>query len=279
MKAEERYRSIIEVSNIGAWEYDIDKDRLWLSPKNFSMLGYENEEKHCEPEEGLDAWKQYLHPDDRERAFNRFRDYIAGDLKETYEDQFRLLHKNGSPVWVFLRGRILKNPDGTLSNSFLGTHIDITDRILYEEKIKESDLYHRSLLETIPDLIFVVDRKGRFLDYNATEQNLYVNKEKFLGYNIKEIFPEEIVFSHQQATERSFKENRPVEFQYSLFENGSKRDFSSKVAAFGREKVITIVRDISERESNIRKLENLLKIKEQQNKNLSRRKLSAQHTP
>jgi len=268
-KAEERYRSIIEVSNIGAWEYDIERDELWLSPKNFSMLGYDREEKHYDPGDGLDAWKNNLHPDDRENAFNKFQDYISGDLNETYEDQFRLLHKNGSPVWVFLRGRILKNPDGTLSNSFLGTHIDITDRILYEEKIKESDLYHRSLLETIPDLIFVVDRKGRFLDYNATEQNLYVNKDEFLGYSIEEIFPEEIAFSHQQATERSFKENKPVEFQYSLFENGSKRDFSSKVTAFGREKVITIVRDISERESNIRKLEKLLKIKEQQNKKLS----------
>lgn len=268
-KTEERYRSIIEVSDIGAWEYEIDQGELWLSMENFALLGYDMDEIQYEPEEGLDIWKNNLHPEDCERALRKFENYVTGDLKGTYEDQFRLLKKDGTSLWVLLRGRALNNPDGTTSRTILGTNIDITDRKAYEERIKESDLYHRSLLETIPDLIFVLDREGRFLDYNASTENLYVNKNEFLGYSIKEIFPKEIAFSHQEATKRTLKENRPVEFQYSLFENGSKREFSSKVAAFGRDKVITVVRDISERENNIRKLENLLKIKEQQNQKLS----------
>lgn len=266
---EERYRSIIEVSDIGAWEYDIEKNHIWLSPETFSMLGYEPEKVDYNPGDGVDIWKDNLHPDDSRRAFEKFSKYLKGDLKKTYQDQFRLQHKNGSSVWVLMRARALSNPDGTRSKTILGTHIDITDRKLYEEKIKESELYHRSLLKTIPDLIFVLDREGKFLDYNATEDNLYIDGKDFLGRRVQEIFPDDIALSHLNATELAFTKNGPVEFQYSLFENGSKREFSSKVAAFGQDKVITVVRDISERISNIRKLEDLLHIKEKQNKKLS----------
>ena len=104
-----RYKSIIAVSNTGAWEYHRDTDYLWCSPEYFSMLGYNIAGFEMSGKANLkETWIDLLHPEDRVRAANHFAEYLKNGSIGMYENYFRLSHKNGSWVWIWSRGQTLR---------------------------------------------------------------------------------------------------------------------------------------------------------------------------
>ncbi len=134
---EERYRSIISVSNTGAWEYDLETRTLWCSPEYFEMLGYKEEDFANLGHRGHKIWEELLHPDDFEKAREVFINYYTGDMNEAYENYFRLVHKKGHSVWIWSRAKNLRNTDGSPSSKILGTHIDITETKLAEIELRK----------------------------------------------------------------------------------------------------------------------------------------------
>ncbi|NNU33061.1 PAS domain-containing protein [Mucilaginibacter sp. S1162] len=113
--SEERYKSIIDVSNTGAWEYDLDTQRVWYSAQYFSMLGIDKPEGVWEDTEGM-SWVSRLHPDDRERAVQIFDKFLSEDTTELYESFFRMRHANGGWVWIWSRAKRLHDKDGNITN-------------------------------------------------------------------------------------------------------------------------------------------------------------------
>jgi PAS domain S-box-containing protein len=96
-EAEERYRTLVE--QIPAVTY-IDKvtdgpdESIYTSPQIQELLGYT-------PEEWLtnELWPKRIHPDDRERILAADERFEAGD-GEPFSEEYRLLAKDGSVVWV-----------------------------------------------------------------------------------------------------------------------------------------------------------------------------------
>ena len=151
-KSEERYRSIITVSNTGAWEYNRETDFLWCSPEYFTMLGHDPEDYAMTGQNNLQhLWIDFLHPEDRERAPAFFTDYLNTGSKGMYEQHFRMRHKDGHWVWILSRGKTLSNPDGTLTNLTLGTHINISEKKLAEQEHNklQSQLYQAQKMESV----------------------------------------------------------------------------------------------------------------------------------
>jgi PAS domain S-box-containing protein len=147
-ESEERYKSIISVSNTGAWEYHSDSDYTWCSPEYFSMLGLDHADFDMTGNKNIkEIWTELLHPDDVEIARTRFRDYLQNGSVGIYENYFRMRHANGSWVWIWSRGQSLRDAKGNVTNLTLGTHIDITETRQAEEKIRESEVRFREVLE------------------------------------------------------------------------------------------------------------------------------------
>lgn len=138
-QSEERYRSIIAVSNTGAWEYHLDRNFVWCSPEYFTMLGYDPAQFDISGRENLvEVWKSLLHPDDRDQASAIFAEFLRNGAVGLYENHFRLRHSDGSWAWIWSRGRLLPNSQGEgNSRLIVGTHINITDRKRAEEERAE----------------------------------------------------------------------------------------------------------------------------------------------
>jgi len=135
-QSEERYRSLIAVSETGCWEYNRESGVEWCSPEYFRMLGLDPGDFPMDGRSNLkDAWLDLLHPDDRERADRCFADYIADGSSSMYENTFRIRHADGRWLWILSRGRTLRAEDGSPTAMTLGTHIDITRQKLAEERI------------------------------------------------------------------------------------------------------------------------------------------------
>jgi signal transduction histidine kinase len=93
----------------------------------------------------LEAWEMLLHPEDREHAFARVDAYLEGQLPN-YELEHRLRHKDGSYRWILARGVALR-PAGGVPTRMVGSHVDITDRRLVEERLRRvnADLAQREI--------------------------------------------------------------------------------------------------------------------------------------
>lgn len=142
--SEERFRSIIAVSNTGGWEYHRDRDYLWCSPEYFAMLGHDSAEFAMDGSSNLaETWINLIHPDDREKAFGHFAEYLANGSKGMYENYFRMKHRDDRWIWIWSRGQTLRDSAGKLTEITVGTHIDITQHKFYEDKLKLSERTYR----------------------------------------------------------------------------------------------------------------------------------------
>ena len=134
--SEERFKSIVAVSNTGAWEFHHDTEFLWSSKEYFTMLGYNPEDFKNNGSSNIQKnWIDLLHPDDQIKAPKHFADYLESGSVGIYENYFRMRHLDGSWVWIWSRGQTLRDTDGNLTKRTLGTHIDITERMLAQQQL------------------------------------------------------------------------------------------------------------------------------------------------
>ncbi|MDP9081325.1 MAG: PAS domain-containing protein [Bacteroidota bacterium] len=118
------YRALIAASGIGAWEYDINTGYLNCNDIYFAMLGI-TVEGHSAKHDLENAWINLLHPDDSVAAQEKFRDFIEGKNLENYENFFRLKSNLKEWIWIWSRGKILKDSHGKPERA-IGTHLDVT---------------------------------------------------------------------------------------------------------------------------------------------------------
>jgi PAS domain S-box-containing protein len=182
----ERYKALISVSNTGAWEYHLSTDFLWCSPEYFSMLGRDVLDFDFSGKGNLkETWIDLLHPEDREMASHHFAEYLKTGSVGMYENYFRMKHNDGHWVWILSRGSTLRDENGNITNLTVGTHIDISERKLAEEKIAEQSRRLNNILEGT--------NVGTW-DWNVQTGELLLNERwaEIMGYTLNELEPIDI---------------------------------------------------------------------------------------
>jgi PAS domain S-box-containing protein len=129
-RREERLTLVMEGINDGVWDWDLEADEVYFSPRWKSMLGYTEDEIPNE----FTSWERLIHPGDRERALAALQVHLAGHT-EVYRLEHRLRHKDGVYRWILARGKALRHTDGT-PYRLLGSHTDVTERKLTEEALR-----------------------------------------------------------------------------------------------------------------------------------------------
>src|ERR671921_261199 len=121
--AEQRYRTLVE--QIPAVTYidpvDDPDTSLYTSPQIEQMVGYTPEEWQNEK-----LWPKRLHPDDRERILAADKRFEMGG-GEPFSEEYRLLSKDGSVVWVREEAVLLTDEAGE-TPSWEGVFYDLTER-------------------------------------------------------------------------------------------------------------------------------------------------------
>ena len=164
----DRYQALMHASDIGAWEYFPETESLWCSDIYFSMLGRDVKDFDFSAENNLKGvWVDLLHPDDREPSTKRFSEYLVNPIG-THESYYRMKHSNGSWVWIWSRGRLFRD-DETAQTSVIGTHVDITRHKKAEEATQRERILLRTLIDNLPDTIYVKDIKGRKIIANRAD--------------------------------------------------------------------------------------------------------------
>jgi len=171
--SEARYRSVITVSNTGVWEFNKSTGYLWCSPEYFQMLGLNQKDFMMNGTANLEqTWLNLLHPDDQKKAADHFAQYLKNGSVGMYENFFRMKHTDGGWVWIWSRGQTLRNPDGSVSELTIGTHINITDIKQMEQMLKIERNNFEVIFESSPIAILVLDESSKIIRANAAAVGL-----------------------------------------------------------------------------------------------------------
>jgi diguanylate cyclase (GGDEF)-like protein/PAS domain S-box-containing protein len=154
--AERRYRTLVE--QIPAVTYidpvDDPDTSLYTSPQIEQMLGYTPQEWQTQK-----VWPKRLHPEDRERVFAADKRFEAGG-GEPFREEYRLLAKDGSVVWVREEAVLVRDEVGE-PLYWQGVFYDLTERKALEERL-HYQAFHDSLTD-LPNRQLFMDRLGQAL--------------------------------------------------------------------------------------------------------------------
>jgi len=129
--------------------------------------------------------------------------------------------------------------------------------ILIAGLLEQNRAEHRALLElerqnsailrALPDLMFVQTRDGVYLHhYSRSRAELIVGPEAFLGKNMHDILPADLADKFVAAFHLATADE-PSVIEYSLHINGDARHYEARVIGLDGDRVLSVVRDITDR--------------------------------
>ena len=152
-ESEERYALAARGANDGLWDWDVQADVVYFSPRWKNMLGYQENEIGDKPEE----WLGRIHDADRERVKEEIAAHQRG-LTPQFESEHRVLHKDATFRWMLSRGLAVHNESGKTLR-MAGWQTDIT-----EGKVSDP-------LTGLPNRLLFADRLGRLIKHTKRRKD------------------------------------------------------------------------------------------------------------
>lgn len=135
LEANERFEMVTQVTTDAIWDWDIE-NKVFARGEGFEKLfGYPVEKKMREEE----FWKDSFHPEDLPRIQESLEKCLADPTANFWELEYRILHRDGAFKNVIDKGLIIRNKKG-LPIRMVGAITDISERIKYEQELKELNL-------------------------------------------------------------------------------------------------------------------------------------------
>jgi diguanylate cyclase (GGDEF)-like protein/PAS domain S-box-containing protein len=148
---EQRLSRVIEGSDQGYWDWNIQTNLFQVSPRWETMLGYEPGEMQVSPE----RWVEIVHPEDFPRTMQSVERHLRGETP-MHESEIRCKHKSGSWRWILTRGKVVTRDGEGKPLMMSGTHTDIDERKAMELSQRDALTVFASSYEGI----MVVDASG-----------------------------------------------------------------------------------------------------------------------
>ncbi|WP_458775090.1 PAS domain-containing protein [Desulforhopalus sp. 52FAK] len=121
--SETRLQLVLDGSQLGSWDWDIETGEVIRNPRWAEMLGYSPEEI----ESSMTQWTNLLHPDDQTLAWESINDHLEGRLS-AHEMEYRMRTKDGQDIWILDQAKIVSWDALGKPLRMCGTLRDITKR-------------------------------------------------------------------------------------------------------------------------------------------------------
>ncbi len=139
---------------VGLWEWDLKNREIYLSPAMWKIHGHSPQADITPPE----LWLRSVHPEDIELVRQSLAQVFESHAS-SYHAEYRIVRPDRSVVWIESNARVERGPDGAPIR-ISGSHYDITRRKQLEEKVRQSEMEFRRLLDAMPQLVWTAGPTG-----------------------------------------------------------------------------------------------------------------------
>jgi diguanylate cyclase (GGDEF)-like protein/PAS domain S-box-containing protein len=115
-----------------------------------------------------------------------------------------------------------------------------------EKKLSESEEKNRAIIKAMPDLLFVIDNDGYFIDCVANDESLLLmTKESFMGKTIWEVMPKEISKIAYEKIQSVLKYGVLEIFEYKLQISNKELYFELRMVKNNEKEILAISRNVT----------------------------------
>lgn len=214
-ESERRYRLLFERNLAGVYRGKLDGTAIDCNEAYAQIFGYDSKYDFLTHT----AFDVYFDVSEREVFINLL---VENGSVTNYEA--RLRKKDGSPVWLLLNVTLLEDNNGE-STIIEETAIDITERKLAEEALRESEAKFRSVAETTASAM-TIHRDGDLLYVNPSAERISgYSREELLHMNLAQLLhPDSLQLYIDRTSARKSGEEISQEIEYKVIrKNGEER--------------------------------------------------------
>ena len=211
-RSEAQLALAVEVAGgVGTWDWDLKTDLIYCN-KRFAELFSVDPVTAATVGVPSINYISAIHPEDQHIVIDGTQASIATQCP--YVVEFRLPQKDGPEIWIYALGHAYRDAEGNPSR-FPGVAMDITERKHMEAELKVARDQAQTILESITDGFFALDRNFCFTYMNqAAEELLGARREERLGQNIWTAYPEAFGTQVQHEYEKTARDKKPASFEW-----------------------------------------------------------------
>lgn len=216
-ESESKYRILIEQIPTMTYAASLNavSTLLFVSPQVKQLLGYSPEELTSESEIYLKA----LHPDDYEKAMEKFRRPMKPG--EQFIAEYRMYKTDGSIVWIHDEASVVADESGN-PMVLQGVMSDITSRKETEDELKSTQSYLRDVFDSLQSMLVSVSPEGDITQWNKiAEFYTGIKAEIALTRKIWEVGP--LLQKYQSSIIQVLQTQAPVEHSRQPFPGDEKK--------------------------------------------------------
>ncbi len=179
----EHFRLRIEGFGVGTWDLNLATRELEWSETTRNLFG-------IPPGEAVsyDLFLSLLEPRDRERTEREIA--RVTEFGGNFDVSFRVGAASGSGQWIRERGGVVKDEAG-VARHVSGIAFDINGEKQLEETLRTRENHLRSILDTVPDAMIVIDGHGIMQFFStAAERQFGYSEQEAIGQNVSMLMPE-----------------------------------------------------------------------------------------
>jgi PAS domain S-box-containing protein len=194
-----------QIGRIGGLEVDLRTGfRNRRSPEYLLVHGLPPDAAN----ESHEDWVRRIHPEDRDVTDKKFRDAVASDVIE-YAVQYRIIRPSDGEIrWISVRSTIERDADGKAIR-LVGAHTDVTDHVMAEQALRQSEERFRSLADQLAELNATlaqrVEEKTRERDriWNVSQDLLLVADRKGIWKTVNPAWTRTLGWSEAELLNRT----------------------------------------------------------------------------
>ena len=178
----EHFRLRIEGFGVGTWDLDLRTWELEWSAAAGALLG-------VVPGQGASyqLWLSLLEPKDRQRLEEAVRTVESGGGLDV---SFKVAGASGNGQWIRARAGVIKDEAGK-PRHLSGIFLDVSEEKQLEETLRTRESHLRSILDTVPDAMIVIDGHGIIQLFSTAAERLFgYLEDEAIGMNVRELMPE-----------------------------------------------------------------------------------------
>jgi len=193
--SEEKYRFITENIVDVVSVYDENFKLIYINENQEKVTGYTPSETYGK------IPLEFIHPDDKKKAIQLLKDIYK---KKEASGVYRMINKKGDYLWMDVRAKLSRDVEN--KERYILVSRDITERILAQNQIQESEEKFRTLAEqSIAGIIIMQDKKFKYVNQRLSDITGYT-VEEMLKWEVKDfiktIHPDDLSLILEKLKER-----------------------------------------------------------------------------